>query len=464
MRRAFVLAFLVAAGCLGQGSAPVPTPKPFVFVDPISGDASHIHADPTQHNLVLNTTLLGHHFLTEQEGEAPGSHSIDLCDHWVVLGRQESGQTGVDIVDVADEANPVWVGKYRDSNAQPGDRDVAWSADCGYIFNANGGSMPQNSGVLVINAKDKSNPVFESRFQIPGTFLPPNPASSGVTPGVHTIYALSVFGIQYVYALNWGVHILRAAPGADGKLALSYAGRYAAADAESLERANAGNPDATATRRTVYGHDLSVYLETGRVMMYVAYAYDGLRIVDITDPTQPVERGHWRPDDTPGAPHYVHSVKTYHRSDGRRITVLGAETFEDRTADVPSPLWTLDTTDPARIQLLDTWVNPGHHGSQLLFMSLHFYEVENETLWLTHYHGGVWVLDLHDPADITVKGYYMPHEDNAFRPPAPAPGGFKQDGIPMSYDLKLRDGIAYVADDYTGLYLLRLENAASNAP
>jgi hypothetical protein len=455
MRVLGALLILALAGCLGSSPAPPTTPAPNVFVDPITSETGHDHADPSQHNLSLNTTLLGHHFLTEQDGEAPGSHSIDLCGDWVVLGRQEAGQTGVDIVDVSDPMHPEWVGKYRDPNAAPGDRDVAWSADCDYVFNANGGSQAQNSGVLVINAKDKSRPVFESRFQIPGTFLPPNPVSGGVTPGVHTIYALQVGSTQYVYALNWGVHILRAAPGSDGKLALNYAGRYAAADADSLERANEGGADATATRRTVYGHDLSVYEEAGRVIMYVAYAYDGLRIVDITDPLAPTELGHWRPDATPGAPHYVHSVKTYHRADGRRITVLGAETFEDRNKDTPSPLWTLDTTDPARIQLLDTWTNPGGHGSELLFMSLHFYELENETLWLTHYHGGVWTLDLRDPSDLKVKGYYMPHEDNGFRPAPFAPGGFKQDGMPMTYDLKLRNGIAYVADDYTGLYVLR---------
>lgn len=455
MRAALVLLVMLLAGCTGSGPAPPEPSTPFLFLDPISRAASHDHADPAQHNLTLNTTLVGHHILTDQDAESSGSHSIDLCGDWVVLGRQTTGQWGVDIVDVSDPSRPQWVGQYRDPNAQPGDRDVAWSADCNYVFNANGGSQLQNSGVLVINAKDKSNPVFESRFQIPGTYLPGNPVSSGLTPGVHTIYALAVGGVQYVYALNWGVHILRAAAGADGRLTLTYAGRYATADAESLANANPDGPDAVATRRTVYGHDLSVYEENGRVVMYVAYAYDGLRIVDITEPARPAELGHWRPDNTPGAPHYVHSVKSYRRADGTRITVLGAETFEERNQDVPSPLWTLDTTDPADIRLLDTWTNPGGHGSQLLFMSLHFYEVEDETLWVTHYHGGVWVLDLADPSDIRVKGYYMPHEDNGFRPSPTAPGAFKQDGIPMTYDLKLRDGIAYVADDYTGLYVLR---------
>lgn len=459
MRAAFAALLLlvvpILAGCLG-GSRPVPsTSPPYAFVDPLSSDASHDHRDRNQHQGHSNVTLVAHEPLVDQEGDTSNSHSIDLCDHWLVLGREREGQNGVDFVDVADPAAPVWVGRYRDPNAVAGDRDVAWSADCNYVFMANQGTRPDNSGVLVINAKDKAQPVYESRYLIPGVASPLSPIPS-VSSGVHAIFASRVGATQYVYALNYGVHILRATTDANGKLALQLAGRYATADAEQLQAVNEGGVDQVATRRTIYGHDMTVYVEAGRTILYVAYAYDGLRIVDITDPAATRELGHWVPDMTPGAPHYVHSVKSYLRADGRRITVLGSETFEERNTNTPSPLWLLDTTDPSRIGLISTWVNPGLHGSDHLLFSLHYYELDGELLWVTHYHGGVWVLDISDPVRPSVKGTYMPAQDTGFTPRDDCCAGWKWAAMPLTFDIKVRDGVAYAADFHTGLYVMRL--------
>lgn len=461
MAVALVLAGVLVAGCVAS-TPPAPTrPAPEAFVDPMASGPGHNHLDRSQHPTSYRMALVGHESLAPP-GDTANSHSIDLCGHWVVLGRENPASQGVDIVDVADPAHPAWIGQYRDPNAVPGDRDVAWSADCDFVFMANGGNTLETSGVLVINAREKTKPVFESRYQIPGTPIPGPLAgvTSGVTPGVHTVHALKVGGTQYVYALNWGVHILEASTGSDGKLTLQLVGRYVAADAEQMVFTGQADPDPqgriTAERREVYAHDVAVYKEGGTVIMYVAYAYDGLRIVDITDPTQPADLGHWAPNDTPGAPHYVHSVRSYRFADGRRITVLGAETFEDRNANTPSPLWILDTTHPDAIRLLATWVNPGRHGADHLLMSLHFYEVEDQLLYLTHYHGGVWVLDLHNLTAPTVKGYYMPELDTGFDPPPNCCTPWKFGAMPMTFDIKVRDGLAYAADYWTGLYVLRL--------
>jgi hypothetical protein len=445
------------AGCMGGGTPPPDGPPagPYVFPDPLTRADGHDHTDRAHHPEGYNVTLLGHHALVDAEGETAQVHSIDLCDRWVVLGRQRAGEYGVDIVDVSDPRSPQWVGRYRDAEAIPGDRDVAWSADCQFVFMANGAGQVRPGGVRVINARDKANPTLESFAPVPGTPTAGAPlvGGVGVITSVHTVYALRTGGEQYVYALNWGVHIFRLVAGADGKMILQPAGRYATADAEQLAAVNEGGADLTGTRRALYGHDVTVYRDGDRVLMYVAYAYDGLRIVDITNPAAPLELGHWVPPG-PGAPHYVHSVKSYRRADGVRITILGAETFEERNHGVPSPLWVLDTTDPARIRHLSTWANPGAHGAGALLFSLHFYEVEREVLWLTHYHGGVWVLGLSDPAAPEVLGYYLPQVDTGFTPAAECCFGWQWGGVPMSFDLKLRDGVAYVADFNTGLYVL----------
>lgn len=454
---------LVLAGCFGPGDSPSPSPSesppaPYAWIDPLAFNQTHDHGSRSQHQLASNVSLLAHLSLTEEDGQSAQSHSIDLCETWVALGRERQSDFGVDIVDVSNASAPVWVGRYRDPDAIAGDRDVAWSDDCRYLFMANQGPDTDSAGVRVINTEDKANPRFESFYAVPAGPLSglglPSPIGS-----VHTIYALKIGDVQYVYALNYGVHILRLDPGSGGPRTLSYVGRYITADAEQLILTNAGNPDTTATRREIYGHDLSVYEEDGRVFMYVAYAYDGLRIVDITDPRVPQDVGHWIPNETPGAPHYVHSVKTYRDAADRRITILGAETFEDRNTDTPSPLWVLDTTDFASIELLATWTNPAGVGADHLLFSLHFYEVEAEQLWLTHYHGGVWVLNLTDPAGLGVAGYYMPAADTGYVPNPDCCAGWKFAGLPMSFDLKVRNRTAYVADFSTGLYILRLSDA-----
>jgi hypothetical protein len=91
--------------------------------------------------------------------------------------------------------------------------------------------------------------------------------------------------------------------------------------------------------------------------------------------------------------------------------------------------------------------------------------VENQTIWLTHYHAGVWKLDVSSAAKLAqpqVAGYYLPHVDTGLRAqsshgayPAPNICNFPLTEIPNVFDLEVRDGIVYAADLHTGLYVLR---------
>ncbi len=457
---AFFAALPVFAGCLGTDDAaeePEP-PAPFVFVDPMSTDnATHDHTAPSHHAHELNASLVAHLPLIDDDGQSAVAHSLDLCDRWLVVSREDPATYGVDIVDVSDPAAPQWVGRYRDANDDPADRDVAWSADRNYIFHANDGLAAETAGLRVIHAVDKTTPVFESFFPLPGFVSPAGTpiGSPNLSPGFHTVFALEIGTVQYVYGLSFGVYIFRAAPNAEGEMTLTLLGRYFGGDPEQILAVNqADGPNLTSTRRAFYGHDMGVYIEGSSTTLYLANAYDGFRIADITVPEAPRTLGHWVPGG-PGAPHYVHSARAYTREDGRRITVVGSETFEDRNTEVPSPIWVLDTSDPANIQHLSTWVNPGGHPSRNLFHSAHFYEIENDALALAHYHGGLWLLNLTDPAQPTVSGYYMPHEDTGYIPSPACCFGYPLQGQPMTMDVRLRDGLVYAADAATGLYVVR---------
>lgn len=424
--------------------------------------AGHDHRIAAQHNYTSNVSLVSHLALVEQEGETAQSHAIDICDRWAAVGREFAGTDGVDIVDIADPGHPVWVGKYRDSKAVGGDRNVAWSADCRFVFMANEGPTIESSGVRVIRAQDKAHPTFESLYRVtPPTPLPTDCISASgttvacsVSGGVHTVYALQAGGVQYVYALNYGVHILRLDETRTPATLLPV-GRFVDADAQAQMEVNRNGYDPAATRRTILGHDMTVYQEGAKVILYVAYAYAGLDILDITNPTAPVLLGKWVPGGE-GAPHYVHGVEAYTARDGRRLAVVEAETFEERNTQTPSPIWVVDVTDPKNVRLLSTWVNPGRHGADHLLFSSHFFDLDGDTLWLTHYHGGVWALDISDPTRPRVAGYYMPHEDTGYEPSVNCCIGWKLGGIPMTFDVMVKDHVAYAADFSTGFYALRL--------
>lgn len=454
------------AGCVNN-SAPAPSPTPYTFVDPMSEAPDHDHVDPLVHQLRSNVTMLGQLSLTEEEGDSAQIHSVDVCQNWAAVPRERAGQEGIDIIDISDPTNLKWVGKYRDPNAVGGDRSVAWSADCRFVFMGNEGSTKDTAGVRVIRAVDKANPKFES-FYSPAPPLtlppgvdcpdPPDPIQGrfcGLTGSVHTVYALKVGGVQYVYALNYGVHILSFQE-VGGMGQLVPVGRYVHADPDALERANRNNPDLNATRRTLLGHDMTVYEQDGKVIMYFAYAYAGMIVIDITNPAAPAELGKWVPPG-PGDPHYVHGVKSYQRADGRRITVVEAETFSNKDAALPSPFWVLDTSNLAQMRLLSTWTNPGGHGSDHLFYSTHFFNFDGDRLWLAHYHGGIWLIDLANPEAPVVDGYYMPAVDNVYRPLPNCCLGYKLAGTPMTFDVFVKDHVAYVADFSTGFYALRAD-------
>ena len=175
----------------------------------------------------------------------------------------------------------------------------------------------------------------------------------------------------------------------------------------------------------------------------------GFYVYDVTTPASPQLIAEW--DRTPQCfeDWYSHTVDTT-VANGRRYVTLDAEIFDSGeqapsqqamgcgtiigNADKPGPLWIIDATDLSQLgpaedngedddpglkaaseaALVMTWTNPaGPAGGNLLF-SPHNQQVVGNRIYLTNYHGGLFVLDAtaaFQGQDVRPSelGFYVPH-------------------------------------------------------
>lgn len=158
-----------------------------------------------------------------------------------------------------------------------------------------------------------------------------------------------------------------------------------------------------------WAHDMFVQDEPdGSVYMYVANWDAGLRIVDVTDPADPVELGGWN-DFGEGESGNLHTVAA-DWIDGKRIVVgtcevgfavVGAIGYAQGAE--PGVLYVWDATDPASIKLLGQWENPegikagGRPALDEGVMSTHNVQFEDGLVYVAHYGLGLFVVDASTP-------------------------------------------------------------------
>jgi hypothetical protein len=227
--------------------------------------------------------------------------------------------------------------------------------------------------------------------------------------------------------------------------------------------------------RTVYAHDTNFFFDpvTEKPLLFVAYAYDGMKVLDISQPNNPVLIGRWLPTQDTAHKHYTHSVTAERMDSGELIIVVGAETFEEENQDIPSPVWILDGTSmvaadaplsedgAAEPDYLSDWVNPDNAPAGDLTNSVHFFRQQDGLLYLSHYHGGVWVIDLRDDAARARPehvAYIMPITQTPTFAPEDCCIGFPLAGAPMVFDVEVdSNGIVYAADIIQGVSAIRID-------
>lgn len=171
---------------------------------------------------------------------------------------------------------------------------------------------------------------------------------------------------------------------------------------------------------------------TGQDVMYVAYWDRGVRLVDVSDPVDPVEIGAME-DKAPADFLIIHTVKPYPTLiDGRHYTVATSQCTY--AGDSVCYVRIIDTTDPTRPVQVATWTLPDKvHGADI---TSEIFDLANGTLVVPWLSAGVWAIDIAAPS-------------------APRQVGMALDvGAPNA--VVLRDGVAFVADIADGLRVLRL--------
>jgi hypothetical protein len=450
------------AGCFGprdDTTDPMPTTPttpgalPADFVDPLILD--HDHSDASLHEYVWRMKELDHHPLGGNNLKSSGAHAVDIQNGWLFVaayGATVDVTGGVYIFDLKDPEHPELKFHYAWPGSLGGDRSMEVTDDANWIVlgteatDCAGNVSPAGPGLYLIDFRDKEG----------------GPVLAHYLPGeVHSVTIHRIAGIDYVYAL--------------GGSALG-GGNIYRIDTTGIR------PMLVASGSVPIGHDAAAYDDpiTGQPTLYVANVKD-LSVYDLSTPTAPQLLGKWALDKDESANHYVHAV-AMELVEGKRIIVLESEDWRGN----PSPLWVIDAEDFGAMYRIGNWTNPGqkaanagvpsapaisNFGGQLIF-STHNPRLENGLVYLSHYHGGIWVLNVSTYAQAEnpeIMGYFLPHNDNGgYRPRSgeaayPKPNvvcGFELTQMPLVFDAEVQNGIAYVADIHTGLYVVTLDKEA----
>lgn len=484
---------ILVAGCLGKGPTLDPKGDALASIDfewaerALPFGEGHDHFNRTQHQglSTANFETRGWNPLsTDHYGKPTGGN---LCGDATQAGDRRYAVVhgfGSDVafilVDVTNATNPQVVGEL----ALPwtGARDVAITPDARYVVAGTAGAVrqpeklplasatpgptwnspcnkgpvpvpartqdyvPTPNGLVLVNVQNPRNPIIESYAPLPAT-------------GAHSVYATTVNGRTYALA---SVVNLVAAVTYFELFEIVPTPRGAALVSLSVitEQALEGGAP------LLNGHNdgvIQVHPITGRTYAYLAHWHQGMLIVDITEPRLPKIVGRW--SDNPG-PHTnvasndfgdIHEAIPLEGTwDGRHYTFIGQEIVGHPTARPSGYVKVLDTTDPTAPHEVAHWnlpVDVDWEGRSLIF-STHYLTRVDRTLFVSHYHAGVWAIDLTNVSTnptLPAVGVFVPAND----PPTPPPRRSYQWAPTVMEVEALPDGDLVVFDSGSGVYLVR---------
>ncbi len=211
----------------------------------------------------------------------------------------------------------------------------------------------------------------------------------------------------------------------------------------------------------IFPHDVLVQDHPdGRKIAYVSSWDGGAVLFDVSDVMAPTLLG-VEATQAPSGALAIHWMmqEDAARSDGR-VIAWSAPEIGSLTTD-SGVIRGYDVTDPSKPFQIGTWGLPGDvtiEGAYRMSPHTAVPDMDTGLLAVSHYHAGVWLLDISDPANPAHVGYYLPTgpED------APISGpywwkkpNFSPDGYgPNVYMTRFHDGLLWMTDRGTGLYAL----------
>lgn len=455
MRLAAVLPALLLAGCLAP-AAPLglASEQGLALLEAALVDG-HDHVDPALHpgaswrmEEVFRTNLP-----TDAAPLSPVSEFILHDGYAYVSMFHPSG--GMVILDLADPAKPVQVGRFDSGTAYVNDVEVSPDGNWAFLPTSPiktrendplhaGLPVVGDYGVQVVDVSDKTAPALASFW------VAPDPQRMGY----HRVDLEVIDGELYVFGASLGyprVDILRFVPAPVPHLEL--ASTYLSDTARDPTQDQGSHPGGMGI------HDVTVDPDPleGFPLMAVSHWRSGAHLVDVSDPANPRFLGRWH--DFPIECGNVHNVE-FTAIEGRRILVPVPE--YPACSDTQGEVWIVDATDFEAPQLLGRWAIPGSHppGEDLAAQGNHVFStnrvlLRNGTLFDAHFHAGVIVLDISTLAKAAapeVLGFVLPQ--GQARVPY-----FDIAGNPYIYDAIPRGEYLYYSDLTGGFHAARMDPA-----
>lgn len=396
---AVVLA-LALVGCVAPGAVqPAGVPDAAAVVSALQAELAGVPCDdPAKALKVLANDRLemepgaGH-------GELAIADSFDGTRVIAAIARYNKG--GVDLVDVTDPLHPKqlsWWEPEKDANRA---LDVKFSSDNATLV------IGSDLAIRLLDVRDPSAPKFESELKLART-------------QAHMVVVFPMNGQDHVAALkgegrDLEIFKMEGAPGArtlvkESALALTVAGEATGQD-------------------LLTSHDAWFTIDpiTKKPWLYVASSWDGVAIVDVSDPAKPKLVAKWPNADAYQG--YTHTVQAFVKESKRFVVAVqevGANALKvwDAT-DLTLPpklvaLWQVDATDPASMQ--------------------HNLNLVGTRAYVAHYGEGVFVFDL-SKLGASAAG----------APTMIAPSAHLAAGEGGSWDVVVRDGVAFTSEIGQGL-------------
>ena len=408
------------------------------FVNPI--DLEHEHSDLSLHQLSNNIDLVGHTYMGDN-GPPGGLGEIDTAGDYAYVAVFDHGFA---IIDLADPTNPQMVSLFDiPTPAGPLGRytaDLKVDSSGDWVFL--GMELSEYPGVLIVDARDRTNPVLAGFW-----------AQPGLLAGCHMIEYAVIAEQEYLFCapLDNAVYVGLILPEAGGVREIQTVARWVPNSPGYVERETehlTTDPQNFPFRYVVSGHQDMTYQPdplTGAPTLFVSFWNLGLRIVDVSIPAVPIEVGFWDGIGANGYRGNFHTAMAF-ESEGKRIAVAIPEGPD------PPAIFILDATDYANPILLSEWsalpsFTDEDGSNQAGSFSLHNFQVVGGKIYICMGHGGIWVIDVSTPEKLAAPepvGSYYPH--------MPRPDG-EDYGI-YPWDVNVYKGYMLDGEGNGGFYVL----------
>jgi hypothetical protein len=406
--------------------------------------APYMHAIPDLHKGSYRMDLAGYNPMTAMDGDDPviqnsAYAAITLFnDTYACVGHfaGTGGVGGASILDVTDPAKPrivasipdmalvsrcqftddgklLLVGSYAGAPT-PGVPELGPMGDLG------------SGGITVYDVSDVKHPKFVAH-DVTGVETSPG----GITGSAyHNFATVTVNGTYYLFQTYTG-NVLTISP--DGKTLKIVA---------HLDHAD---HDFWVGRHPI---TKDLYLVTG--------AGQGTAFFDINDPEHPELVGVWETTEKYQGWHRQWGLDQ--TVGGKAIMIVAGE---ECTNGKSLPYTVVDWTDPTTPIEMGHWQIPGNPAiqepGQLCSMNSHEFNTWNGYVATGNYHAGVWVFDVGSPERLVepvTVGYYEPHEDpRAHAGTRNTPFAWSPDVWGAYFDNR---GYVHAADWYSGYYVLKI--------